>query len=143
MQDEMKDILLKECYELSERFETMDVAKNILREKSKKINLLKEPTSQSMVSNLDKSYMQKVTDVIYELTMESFVGNETKDFKLNYVVNSLPMCAEKNYLLALLALRKGTSETQRLSALQYVSSALAESPNDPRYRALAQILKDV
>lgn len=142
MSDDMKNFLLKECYDISERFESMEIPKMILREKSKNIEMIKgiTPQDSSYISN--KSYMQSVSEVTYELSMEGLDTVATKDFSLSYVVSSIPECAEKNYILALLELRKGTNETHRLSALQYLSSALAEEPNDPRFRALAQILRD-
>lgn len=142
MADELRDFLIKECYEIAERFETMEISKMILREKSKNINLFEGITPQDVSISSSKSYMQSVSEVMYELSMEVFGGETTKDFPLSHVVSSIPECAEKNYILALLELRRGTNETQRLSALQYLLNALSEEPNDPRFRALAQILRE-
>lgn len=142
MTDEMCDFLIKECYEIAERFETMEIPKMILREKSKNIKLLEGiiPQDDSLCSS--KSYMQSVSEVMYELSMEGLGGETKKDFPLSHVVSSIPECAEKNYILALLELRRGTNEMHRLSVLQYLSRALSEEPNDPRFRALTQILRD-
>lgn len=142
MADELCDFLLKECYEIAERYEPMEIPKMILREKSKNIKLLEEITPHDASLSSSKSYMQSVSEIMYELSMEGLGGETINDFPLSHVVSSIPECAEKNYILALLELRRGTNETQRLSALQYLSSALSEEPNDPRFRALAQILKE-
>lgn len=142
MSDDIKNYLLKECYDISERYESVEIPKMILREKSKNIEMIKGIIPQDSSYSSNKSYMQKVSEVMYELSMEGLDAATTKDFPLSYVVGSIPECAEKNYILALLELRKGTNETQRLSARQYLSSALSEEPNDPRFRALAQILRD-
>ena len=114
----------------------------VLREKSKNIKLLDGITPQDASLNSSKSYMQSVSEVMHQLSIEGLGSATGNDFPLSHVVSSIPDCAEKNYILALLELRKGTNETQRLSALQYLSSALSEEPNDPRFRTLAQILRD-
>lgn len=142
MVDNLRDFLLKECYELAERFEPMEIPKMVLREKSKNIKLLDGITPQDASISSSKSYMQSVSEVMHQLSMEGLGSDAVNDFSLSHVVSSIPDCAEKNYILALLELRRGTNETQRLSALQYLSSALSEEPNDPRFRTLAQILRD-
>lgn len=142
MADNLRDFLLKECYELAERFEPMEIPKMVLREKSKNIKLLDGITPQDASISSSKSYMQSVSEVMHQLSMEGLGSDAVNDFSLSHVVSSIPDCAEKNYILALLELRRGTNETQRLSALQYLSSALSEEPNDPRFRTLAQILRD-
>lgn len=107
--DNLESFQLKECYDLAVQFEKHDTARDILREKSKKIDIQKNGIPIQAVC----------TET--EMTLSS---------------------AEKEYILALLALRNGTNETQRFKALKHIRTALSDSPNDPRYIALAAVLQD-
>ena len=75
--------------------------------------------------------------------MEGAAGTTSDSFRAQYEISSMPNCGDKEYLLAIMALRNGRSETQRLEALRHVSLALSYSPNDPRYIALAKILQQI
>ena len=87
--------------------------------------------------------MQIVSEAIYGLTLEGFAASGNTAFKYAHKINNLPSSAEKEYVLALLALRNRTDEEQRLYALRHISVALSYSPNDPRYIALANVLQDI
>lgn len=142
MSNDLKDFLLKECYDIAERYEPMEIPKMILREKSKNIDIEKDflPPGSPLDSN--NSYMQRVSEITYALSMEALNSAISGDFPLIHMLNSIPDCAEKYYIYALLELRKGTNEDQRTSALDYLISALDEEPNDPRFLALAQIIRE-
>lgn len=134
---------LKECYDLAVQFVKLDIAKDVLREKSKKIDFPKTYASEQTNAKYVETEMQIISEALYELTLEGFVASESTGFKYAYKINSLPESAEKEYLMALLALRNGTNETQRLDAMRHISVALSYSPDDPRYIALANVLQDV
>lgn len=141
--DDFESFQLKECYELAAQFEKMDTARAILREKAKKINIPKNYTPVQAGATYEETEMQIISEAIYELSLEGFAASENTGFKYAHKINSLQSSAEKEYVLALLALRNGTTETQRLDALKHISMALIYSPNDPRYIALASVLQDV
>lgn len=140
--DSIEAFQLKECYDLATQFETHDTAKDVLREKSKKIDMPKNYVPVQADATYQETDMQIISEAIYGLTLEGFAASENTGFRYAYKINNLPNSAEKEYVLALLALRNGTSETQRLEALRHVSAALDYSPNDPRYIALASVLQD-
>ena len=126
--DSIEAFLLKECYDLATQFEKLDTARDVLREKSKKIGI-------------PKNYIPVQADATYQETDMQIVS-ENIEFKYAYKINNLPVSAEKEYVFALLALRNGTNETQRLDALRHISVALSYSPYDPRYIALASVLQE-
>lgn len=141
--DSIEAFQLKECYDLATQFEHLDIAKEILREKSKRIDIPKNYVPVQADASYPESEMQIVSEAVYGLTLEGFIGSESTGFKYSHKINNLPSSAEKEYVLALLSLRNGTNETQRLEALRHISVALSYSPNDPRYIALASVLQDV
>lgn len=86
--------------------------------------------------------MQIASEAIYELSLEGFSASEKAGFKQAHKIDNLPSSSEKEFILALLSLRNGTYETQRLDALRHISIALSFSPNDPRFIALANVLQE-
>lgn len=141
--DNIEAFQLKECYELAAQYETLDSAKIILREKSKRIAIPKDYLPIQEDATYEETEMQIVSEALYGLTLEGFAASENTEFRYAHKINNLQNSAEKEYLLALLALRNGTNETQRLKALQHIMVAHSYSPNDPRYIALAHVLQDV
>ena len=140
--DSVEAFLLKECYNLASYFETNDSAKNILREKSKKIDIPVDYIPARVDASYNESEMQIASEALYELTLEGFAASEKSGFKSEYKINNLPNSAEKEFLLALISLRNGTNETQRIDALRHLSVALSFSPNDPRFIALTKVLQE-
>lgn len=141
--DSLETFQLKECYELATQFEKLTPAQDVLREKSKKIDIPRNYIPVQADATYEESEMQIVSEATYSLTLEGFTASESTGFKYSHKINNLPSSAEKEYVLALLALRNGTNETQRLDALRHISVALSYSPNDPRYITLASVLQDV
>ena len=141
--DSIEAFQLKECYDLATQFEKLDTARDVLREKSKKIDISKNYIPVQEDTTYEETEMQIVSEAIYGLTLEGFAASENTGFKYAHKINNLPSSAEKEYVMALLALRNGTNETQRLDALRHISVALSYSPNDPRYIALATVLQDI
>lgn len=141
--DSIEAFQLKECYDLATQFEKLGTAKDVLREKSKNIDIPKNYLPVQVDATYEETEMQVVSEAVYGLSLEGFTVSEDTGFKYTHKINNLPSSAEKEYVLALLALRTGTNETQRLDALRHISVALSYSPNDPRYIALASVLQDV
>ncbi len=141
--DSIEAFQLKECYDLATQFEALDTARDVLREKSKKIDLPNNYIPVQADATYQETEMQVVSEAIYALSLEGFAASENTGFRYAHKINSLSSSGEKEYVLALLALRNGTNETQRLDALRHISVALSYSPNDPRYIALAGVLHDV
>lgn len=134
--------LLKECYDLASQFERLDTARYILREKSKRIETEKSYIPTLSDASYRESEMHVLSEIVYGLTLDGVTDSESSATQYMHKLSSLPNSAEKEYVLALLALRDGTSVTQRLDALRHISAALNSSPNDPRYIALARVLQD-
>lgn len=141
--DSIEAFQLKECYDLATQFEKLDTAKDVLRERSKKIDIPKNYVPVQADAAYEETEMQIVSEAIYGLSLEGFAASENTGFKYAHKINNLPSSAEKEYVMALLALRNGTNETQRLDALRHISVALSYLPNDPRYVALANVLQDI
>lgn len=140
--DSLEAFQLKECYELAAQFERLDQAKEVLREKSKKLDVPMNYAPVQADATYQETVMQIASEAIYGLSLEGFSAAEKTGFKQAHKIDNLPSSAEKEYILALLSLRNGTSETQRLDALRHISSALSFSPNDPRFVALANVLQE-
>ena len=140
--DSPEAFLLKECYDLAVQYEKLNTARDVLREKSKRIglpdNYIPTPTDLSY----RESDMQIISEALAELTNEGFSASGNAGSGYGYRIGSLPGSGEKEYLLALMALRSGTNETQRTEALKHLINARSFSPNDPRYKALAQVLEE-
>lgn len=139
--DNMESFLLKECYTLAAQYEVNSTAQEILRSRGRKISIPHGYIPDSNNITLPYSIQQAVSNVLYALTMEDAVGMASDSFRLQHEISAMPNCGDKEYLLALLALRNGRNESQRLEALRHISLALSYSPNDPRYIALADILQ--
>lgn len=107
--------LLKECYELATYYETDVSVLSILQEKIK-----------GLEDSLDRPLYQNKNTI------------ETFQYEHKASLNS-----EKEYQLAVLALRKGTTETQRVEALRHLKIAISQSLNDPRIVTLAKILTEI
>lgn len=134
---------LKECYDLALQFEKMDIAKDVLREKAKKLGAAGSYASLHTGDLCPESEMQVLSEAVYGLALETLESSPRSDFRDGYKVNGLPDSAEKEYVLALLSLRDGMDVSQRLEAVGHIRAALRYTDNDPRYRALASILEEV
>lgn len=141
--DNLESFLLKECYTLAAQYEANGTARDILRSRGRKISIPDGYIPDGSNITLPTSTQQAVSNIIYALTMEGTAGTTSESFSAQHEISSMPNCGDKEYLLAILALRNGRSETQRLEALRHVSLALSYSPNDPRYITLAEILQQI
>lgn len=139
--DSLEAFQLKECYELAARFAKLDTAKDVLRKKSEKLDIPMNYIPVQTDAVYPETKMQTVSKALYELSLEGFSSSEKTTFKNAYKISGLSDSAEKEFILALLSLRNGSNETQRLEALGHISAALSYSPNDPRFIALADILQ--
>lgn len=140
--DNIEAYQLKECYDLAAQFEKLDTARDVLRKKSKRIDIPENYIPLQADAAYHETEMQIVSEALYRLSLEGFAASENTRFEYAHKINNLPSSGEKEYVLAVLALRNGTDETQRIEALRHISVALGYSPNDPRYIALASVLQD-
>ena len=134
--------LLRECYDLAAQYETLDTAKAVLLEKSKRVAISDIDEMMREDRFYHESPMQIVSDIINGLTQEKAETNENNRYKYFRLTNKLPNSPEKEYIFALLSLWGESSERQRIETLEHISAALAGSPDDPRYIALAKILQE-
>ncbi len=141
--DNIESFLLKECYTLAAQYEANSAARDILRSRGRKISIPDGYIPDGSNITLPTSTQQAVSNIIYALTMEGTAGTTSDSFRAQHEIFTMPNCGDKEYLLAIMALRNGRRETQRLEALRHVSLALSYSPNDPRYITLAEILQQI
>ena len=132
----------KECYDLAAYFEVNDASKELLRDRSKKLNLPNNYIPIQLDVTCPETEMQTISETMQQLSIESLSTNGAADFKYTHRINNLADSAEKEFVLALLSLRNGTYETQRINALNHIRVALSYSPNDPRFIALARVLQE-
>lgn len=142
-EDNIEAFQLKECYDIALRFEQNDIARSIITEKFKGIDIPRNYIPVQLESTHKETEMQVISEILYELSLEGLASPENRPLKSAHKINSLPSSGEKEYILALLALRSGTNESQRIDALRHITAALSYSPNDPRYVTFACVLKDI
>lgn len=134
---------LKECYELAVRFEKNDKAKDVIREKIKRLEDQKDNIIQEYADTIHSEHeMEILSDIICVLASEDSTYSDNLEMMFSHKINSVPDSAEKEFVLALLSLRSGTNETQRLEAVRHLSAALNYSPDDPRFIALVTVLQE-
>lgn len=124
---------LRECYELAINQINDEAAKIILRQRAKRIDIQDDMDSEQIHITFPKTNKQILEEAITEL---SFDDNSVNTW-------SLPASGEKEYISALLILRNGTGETNRIEALKHLTVALSYEPDDPRFIALARLLEEV
>lgn len=139
--DSLEAFQLKECYDLAARFEKLDQARALLWERGKRIDIPKNYTPIRADAAYPESEGQTVSEATYQLVQDGRAV-DTSSFACSHKVAQLPESGEKEYLLALIALRGGRNETQRLETARHIGAALSYSPNDPRYITLAAILQE-
>lgn len=132
--------ILKECYSISERMVSNENAKDLIH--SRTVNSEKyKCDNQFDVKPFSEEEM--FGDILLALSEETIGGVISSVFSKQAEVNAMPESAEKNYILALLALRSGMNDEGRIAAIDYLIKAHEDSPNDPRIRTLMLILQSV
>ena len=134
---------LRECYDLAARFETQEQAKAFLQQRAKKIRIPKDYTPIRADAAYPESVAQAVSEITERLAQEGFLSADSSEFAFSHRISQLPDSGEKEYFLALLALRGGTNESSRANAMRHLSAALSHEPDDPRYTTLAAVLQEV
>ena len=132
--------ILKECYSISERMVSNEIAKDLIHSRNK------NSEKNKCDNQLDVKPFSKEEifgDVLLALSDETIGGSISSVFSKQAEVNTMPESAEKNYILALLALRSGMNDEGRIAAINYLIKAHEESPNDPRIRTLMLILQSI
>ena len=142
MQNSAAAALLKECYELATLYARSDAAKDILREKAKRTGE-PDPYAAGQADVFPETPMQLASEILRDLSGEAFSAPKGPALPGQYKLERIPPSGEREYLLALMALRNGTGMQQRIDALGHVRVALSYSPDDPRYIALAGVLQEV
>lgn len=132
--------ILEECYSISEKYATNTDAKELLHERLIGSQKCKSKNPIESIPFSDEVTFDKA---LLLLSSESIYDNKTGTFSLQAEINSMSDCAEKNYLLALLALRSRMDDEGRIEAINYLNAAHNYSPNDPRIRTLELILQSI
>lgn len=132
--------ILEECYSISERNVRSEIAKDLIHSrlvKSKKV------TQNNPIAGKPFSNEEAFADALLALSNETINETSSSVFSKQAEVNAMVESAEKNYLLALLALRSGMNDEGRIAAIEYLLKAHNDSPNDPRIRTLMLILQSL
>ena len=131
--------ILEECYSISERYASED-AKELLHERLINSRKVKQ---QNPINEIPFSNEVVFNDALLLLASEPIGAKSAGMFPNQMELDKMSDCAEKNYLLALLALRSGMDDEGRISAMNYLNKAHDYSPNDPRIRILESILQSI
>lgn len=130
---------LLECYRLAAAAVPSEEARELI---CARLEQMKEPSFASRGGSRGKTIRQSMSEILCAFTLEA-EGEQGEVFPLQRQVNELPEGAEKEYFLALLALRKGRDMSRRREARRHITSALALAGGDPRYRILAEVLEEI
>lgn len=137
---QQESFLLNECYELSIQNEVVDISKELLRTKKRKLNFqIKHLPGDNSVSS---EGMVFASNIYMELAYENLYNTDNSQLKSLNDISEIRKKSEREYILALLALRRNMSETGISEAISHLSIAYQETPNDPRIKTLMQILID-
>lgn len=135
---------LKECYSLAERFEMNDTAKEVISARSGALRVSLDHLDDYAETSFDDTEMVIFSEIMEGLSMEPLDSRaDTGQNGRVYALDKMPEGGEQEYIRALLALRYGRGNQQRMNALNHLSVALSYDPNDPRYIALLDILSSV
>jgi len=136
-------IKLKECYELAAQYESDPTVKEILQQKAQKIHIQDDIEAEiGGEHNRDSFTMQTVSNAMRRLSLEGMGAMPDTSFVLAKEIDLLPENGETELLRAILVLRSGMNESQRLESLRHLNNALSYARNDPRCVALAKILQE-
>ena len=132
--------VLEECYSLSEKNVKNEVAKDLIHSRLVRSEVIKlnNPIAEKPFSN-----EEIFNHVLLALSDETIDSKANNVFLRQAEVNAMMASAEKNYILALLALRSGMNDEGRIAAIDYLIKAHDDSPNDPRIRTLMLILQSL
>lgn len=133
--------LLKECYMFAAQYESNNAARDILYARGRKIVVPDRSVLDENHITIPYSTQRAVSNVFHALTKEGTPGKISAEFGLQDEISSMPNCGDKEYLLAILALRNGRGKAEQIEALRHIGAALSYSPNDPRYFTMAKVLQ--
>lgn len=134
---------LKECYEFAARFEKLDAARKLLREKSKNIDVSDYLMDSQNDGSYEKTVMQVISEAIHSLSRENLDDRIYGDSEYSKKIDNLPDSPEKEYMKAIMTLKHDANRIQDNYALNLISSAIDGDPTDPRYIALANVLQEL
>ncbi|MFU0662948.1 hypothetical protein [Gardnerella vaginalis] len=134
---------LKECYEFAARFEKLDAARKLLREKSKNIDISNYSTDSQNDVSLKETDMQVISQAIRSLSLEDLDARIYGDSEYREKIDNLPDSPEKDYVRVLMTLKHDANRIQDNYALNIISSVIEDDPTDPRYIALANVLQEL
>ena len=132
--------ILEECYSISEQNVSSEIAKDLIHSRLVKS---KTTTQNNPIAEKPFSNEEVFGDALLALSNETINEVSGNVFSKQADVNAMQESAEKNYLLALLALRSGMNDEGKVSAIEYLLKAHNDSPNDPRIRTLMLILQSL
>ena len=136
--------LLKECYILAERFERSEDAKEMIRARSGELRVSPDYLDAFSEISYGDTEMTIISGIMEALSRQPIDDMRGQDnYGMDYALAGLPETAEREYALAILALRNGRGTSQRLEAIRHLSTAISYDHSDPRFRALADILSEI
>lgn len=165
MSEDRRLLLLRECYELAADAAGTEEEREILRERAAGCTgvaggavCLAEPGEPGAAClaeqgepgvtgadalQPDAGFSERLMRAVVSLSLTAEGYESAVDpGKVNGALAALPDSAEKEYLLALAALRGDRGNAARVAAVRHISRALAFAPGDPRCQALAEVLAE-
>ena len=151
MSEDRRLLLLRECYELAADAAGTEEEREILRERAAgctgvaggAVCLAEQGAAGADALQPDAGFSERLMRAVVSLSLTAEGYESVVDpGKVNGALAALPDSAEKEYLLALAALRGERGNAARVAAVRHISRALALAPGDPRCQALAEVLAE-
>lgn len=137
--------ILKECYSLALGTCTEGQVHDIIDRKLRQLNANGNTPSGGKCA-VPTMALEILSNALAELS-ESDTEADKRNQSVYYgQVLALPQSAERDYILALYALQDGVSNENAVTIITYLNAALSSSEKanyDPRYRALASIIREM
>ncbi len=138
--DSMEACLLKECYELAALAARSEDTGMLLKAKAEGVDIADNYIPQVQGDTCPSTEMQVSSTILESLSNDiGRGGSPAKDLEMT---QGLPPSGEKEFLLALIALRSGTDATHKLDAISHITEAQRYTPDDPRYIALSMLIAE-
>lgn len=123
---------VRECYELAAAWADSPEVRQRMEEKIAGIG--------GIISNPSIQPLPETAQGRASAVVQMLAGSARNAAVIQTMAAAVPDSAERAYLMALAALCSGRND--RIQAVRQVTAALAREPGDPRYIALAEILRE-
>lgn len=131
---------LKECYELMDSSAQSIEVRTLSRKRLSNLHEIGAGLPEEDTFSSIDSVQSSLSLIRTALASEDVKTSTSASFSQQTKINSLPESSEKNYLLALLALRGDTGNQGCLNALRFLERAIGEEPSNIIYRTLAEAI---